>query len=149
MRTSFEPRSVLCQFPVSQIPVPQLYTRLLVALTVTMTHHFHATRAIVSCARAHRHQRFFWLFWSRLRDSEILWNFSLRQVALALIRVLHVVSSCETHLTAHTYSVRLRRDLWWWDWRTVVESGGTRVLWSGRAIGIQGYETKRGNPQTW
>ena len=28
MRTSFERQSLLCQFPVSQIPVPQLYTRL-------------------------------------------------------------------------------------------------------------------------
>ena len=36
MRSSFEPQSVLYQFPVSHIPVLQLYTRLPVALTLTM-----------------------------------------------------------------------------------------------------------------
>ena len=41
----------------------------------------------------------------------------MRQVILALIRIPQVVSSCETHLIAHTCSIRPRRDLWWWDAR--------------------------------
>ena len=125
-----------------------------VAFTLTMMHRFSATRANVSCASSDRHQRLFIPFsylvvFSRWRDSGIVWNSCFRQVGLALIRIPHVVSSCETHLIAQTSSIRLRRDNWWWDRQTVVGGGATRVLWSGRAIGIQGYEAKEENPQTW
>ena len=44
-------QSVLCQFPVSPILVPQFYTRLPCCAHLIMTHHFNATRANVSCAR--------------------------------------------------------------------------------------------------
>ena len=75
------------------------------------------------------------------------WNICLRQVILALIRIPHVVavrnvSPCQ-HLQ-HTTDVTF----WWWDWRIVVDSVDTRVLWSERAVGIQGYGTKEENPQT-
>ena len=30
------------------------------------------------------------------------------------------------------------------DWQTVVDGGGTRELWNGRAGGTQGYETEEG-----
>ena len=84
------------------------------------------------------------LFWSRLRDSEIVWSSCLRQIIYALILILHVVSSCETHLIASSCSMRFRRDFWWWSRPTAVDGGGTHVLWSGRASGIQGHEDKRG-----
>ena len=153
MRTSFEPQSVLYQLPVSRILVQQLYTRL-----PCCTHPVHDapfqrdTCERFMCKGSDRHQRLFsfsliLLLWSRLRDSGLVWNSSLRQVILALIRIAHVVSSCETHLIAYI-SIRLRRDYLWWDWQTVVDGGGTRVLWSDRAIGIQRHETKEENPQT-
>ena len=141
MRTSLDPRSVLCQFPVTEILVPQLYTRRPVCSHLTMTHHFNATRAKVSCARVQTGIRassfFILLFWSRLRDTGIVWNLRLRQVILALIWSPHVVSPCETHLIACTCSIRLRRDFWWSDWRIVVGSVDTCVLWSERANGVQ------------
>ena len=31
----------------------------------------------------------------------------------------------------------------------MVDGGSTRVLWTGRAMGIQGYETEEENHQTW
>ena len=51
MRTSFEPQSVLYQFPVSQLPVLQLYTRLPCCTRLTMTHNFNATKG------SDKHQR--------------------------------------------------------------------------------------------
>ena len=154
MRTSFETQSVSCQFPVSQIPVQQLYTRLSCCTPSDHDAPFQRdTCERFMCKGSDRHQRLFsfslilW-FSSRLRDSGFFWNLFLRQVILALIRIPHVVSPCEKHLIAHTCSIRLRLDFRWWDWQTEVEGGGTRVLWSGRAIGIQGYETEEENPQT-
>ena len=58
-----------------------------------------------------------------------------------------MVSWCATHPIAYI-SRRPRRYVWLWDWQTLVDSGGTRALWSGRAVGIQGYETKEENPLT-
>ena len=70
------------------------------ALTLTMTQPFHATRAKVSCeglrqaSALHSSHSLVLLFWSRLRDSGIVWNLRLRQVILALIRIPHVASLC-------------------------------------------------------
>ena len=124
-----------------------------VALTLTMTHHFNATRANVSCARAQigisaPSFSLISLFWSRLRDTRIVCNHWMRQIILALIWIPQVVSSCETYLIAFTCSMRLRRDRWWWNWRVVVDGGVTRVLWSGRAIGLPGYVTNEESPRT-
>ena len=64
------------------------------------------------------------LFWTRLRDSEIVKSSCLRQVILAWTRIPQVVSSCETYLIASTCSMRFRRDFWWWSRSTVVDGGG-------------------------
>ena len=45
--------------------------------------------------------------------------------------------------------MRLSRDFWWLDWCIVVDSVGTLVLWSGRAVGIQGFGTEEENLQTF
>ena len=46
-------------------------------------------------------------------------------------------------------SIRLCRDCRWWDWRIVVDSVDTRVLWSERAVGIQVYGTEEEHRQTF
>ena len=51
VRTTFGPQSVLYQFPVSQLPVLQLYTRLPCCTRLTMTHNFNATKG------SDKHQR--------------------------------------------------------------------------------------------
>ena len=52
------------------------------------------------------------------------------------------------HISLSTCRKQLRRDFWWWDCQTVVDSGVARALRSGRAVGIDGYETKEETPQT-
>ena len=73
MRTSFEPQSVVYHFPVSQILVPQLFTRL-----PCCTHPYHDapfqrdTRDRFVFKGSDRHQHLSSLIlvvWSRLRDS--------------------------------------------------------------------------------
>ena len=152
IRTSFEPQSVSKQFPVSQIFDPQLYTRF-----PCCTHSDHdAPFQRDSCDRSmckgsDGHQRLFSylvVLVSVTRQCGIVLEPCLQRVILTDIRIPHVVSSCTTHLIAYICSRRLRRYFWWWDLQTLVDSGGTRALWSGRAVGIQGYETKEEHPQT-
>ena len=148
VRTSFEPPRVFCissqshrfLFHSCRHDVP-------VALILPMTHHFHATRANVSCARLGQASAPLLIFDTKCFRS-LCWNVCLRQVILASVRIPHVVSPCETHLLACTCNIRLGPDLWW-DWRIVVDSVDTHVLWSERAVGIPGYGTKEENPQTW
>ena len=53
VRTSFEPQSVLCPFPVFHRFLFHSCTQdFPVALALTITHHFNATHAIVPCSRA-------------------------------------------------------------------------------------------------
>ena len=103
------------------------------------------------CKGSETHQRFFSnlvVLVSVARQCGIVLEPCLQRVILTDIRIPHVVSWCATHLIAYICSKRLRRYLWWWDWQTVVDSGGTRAPWSGRAVGIQGYETKEEHPLT-
>ena len=134
-RTSVELQSVLYQFPVSQILVPQLYTRL-----PCCTHPDHDAALQRDNVRSSPVQGLrqaspppLLLVWSRQRDSvEVFpprgWIPCLQRVILSGILIfLTWCHPCETHLLASTCRIRLWRDFWWCDWRTVVDSGGTRV----------------------
>ena len=103
------------------------------------------------CKGSDTHQRLFSdlvVLVSVAKQCGIVLGPCLQRVILTDIRIPHVVSSCATHLIAYICSRRPRRYVWLWDWQTLVDSGGTRAPWSGRAVGIQGYETKEDNPLT-
>ena len=68
MRTSVEPQCFCISSQSHRFLLYSCTQDFPVALTLTMTHHFNATRANVSCASSERHQRLP-LFWSRQRDS--------------------------------------------------------------------------------
>ena len=142
MRTSFERKSVLYQFPVSQIPVLHLYTR-----RPCCTHPDHdAPFQRDTCER-------FMCKGSGKASAPLLFFYQ----TVVLVSVARQWNCLEPFLEAshpcfdpdssrgvivrntshclHLHSIRLRRDFWW----------RGRVLWSGRAIGIRGYEPKEEN----
>ena len=106
VKTSFEPLSVFCFSSQSHRILLQRCTQdFVVALTLTMTHHFNPTRAIVPCARAQTGigASLLVVLVSTARQCASVsfpfrWNLRLQRVILSDILILQVVSSFETHL---------------------------------------------------
>ena len=128
MRTSFEPQSVLYQFPVSQLPVLQLCTRLPCCTRLTMTHNFNATKS------SDKHQRLILLSCC----------FLVLVAEPDSSRGVIVGNTSHCLLLQHTTTTLLLVV----DWQTVVDGGGTRELWNGRASGTQRCETEEENLRT-
>ena len=104
--TSFEPQSVLYQFPVSQILVPQLYTWR--PCCILLAHDASFQRDTCEC------------FWCKAQTGisasshfgtkcfrSLCWNFCLRQVILALSRIPRGVTVRNTSLFLHLHTIRL------------------------------------------
>ena len=152
MRTSFELQSVVYQFPVSQILVPQLYTTLLCCTRPDHDAPFQRDTCDHSmCKGSDMHQ--FFLFYLVVSASVAIWCGSVWNLACSesssLISCFHTWCHRAQHISLRT--LLLKTTLKWLqvvDWQTVVDSSGTSDLWTGRAVGIQGFETQEENPQT-
>ena len=105
MRTRFELPSVFFSSQSHRILLHRCTQDFYVALTLTMTHHLNATRAIVPCARAQTGigASLPVVLVSTARQCASVsfpfrWNLRLQRVILSDILILQVVSSFETHL---------------------------------------------------
>ena len=124
------------------VPSHSCTNDVLVALTtLLMTHHFNATRANVSCARLIQASAPL-LVVIRSVSVPFVGIFYLRQVIFVLIRILTWRHRAKRISLSTFTTYGFCRVFSWWNWRIVVDSVDMRVLWSERAVGLQGHGTK-------